>query len=278
MKKHFFLLSLVLISIANLFSQDISINLSIRWNKGPYILEIDSIVKYPELVVSYTNHSEDNLYFRKFSHYRNGFSDFQYYEIPDFNYYNPKEDEDHDYRMYCKKHTNYRETIRKIIDNEQYKDEKYYVVIRLPYVNYQNWEVINENVWNDDEIEIDFINKKLMIINDYLSDSIYRNTDDRNRHKEYFSTSDITENAIMDKTHDQFMFLKAGETKEDVFNIACFDIVKGTYTFVLEGKRFKDSIFTGWCNDEHISLPIKVGEYKLYSGEFTANSVTVTFE
>ena len=74
------------------------------------------------------------------------------------------------------------------------------------------------------------------------------------------------------------MFLKASETKEDVFNIACFDIVKGTYTFVLEGKRFKDSIFTGWCNDEHISLPIKVGEYKLYSGKFTSNSVTVKFE
>lgn len=280
MKTKHKLLSLILIlsSVSLLHSQDISINLSIRWNEGPYILNTDSIVKYPELVVSYTNNSEDNLYFRKFSHYRNGFSDFQYYEIPDFNFYNPTEDEDHDYREYCKKHTNYRETIRKVIDNWQYKDEKYYVIIRLPYVNYQDWEAINDNVWDDDEIETDFINKKLMIINDYLSDSIYGIIDDRKQHKDYFSESDITEDAIMDKTNDQFMFLKASESKEDIYNITFFDIVKGTYTFVLDGKKFKDSIFTGWCNGEHLPLPKKVGKYKLYSGEFKANSVTITFE
>lgn len=275
--KHLVIL-LLLLGSGSLHSQDISINLSIRWSEGPYILKTDSIVKYPELVVSYTNNSEDNLYFRKFSYYRNGFSDFQYYEIPDFNFYNPTEDEDHDYREYCKKHTNYRETIRKVIDNGQYKDEKYYVIIRLPYVIYQDWEAINDNVWDDDEIETDFINKKLMIINDYLSDSIYGIIDDRKQHKDYFSESDITEDAIMDKTNDQFMFLKASESKEDIYNITCFDIVKGTYTFVLDGKKFKDSIFTGWCNGEHLPLPKKVGEYKLYSGEFTSNSVTITFE
>ena len=68
MKKLFFLLSLGILANANLFSQDISINLSIRWSEGPYILNTDSIVKYPELVVSYTNNSDKNLYFRKFSH------------------------------------------------------------------------------------------------------------------------------------------------------------------------------------------------------------------
>lgn len=278
MKKLFFLLSLGLLANTNMFSQDISINLSIRWSEGPYILNTDSIVEFPELVVSYTNNSEDDLYFRKFSHYRNGFSDFQYDEIPDFHYYNPKEDTDHDYREYCKKHTNYRKTIREIIDKEQYKNKNYYVLISLPYINYQYWEAIDENVWNDDERETDFINKKLMIINDYLSDSIYESIDDRKQHKDYFSESDITEDAIMDKTNDQFMFLKAGETKEDVFNISCFDIVKGSYTFVLNSDRFKDSIFTGWCNGEHLPLPEKVGGYKLYSGEFTANSVTVKLE
>lgn len=69
-------LLLTFINTITLHSQDISINLSIQWNEGPYILNTDSIVKHPELVISYTNNSEDNLYFRKFSHYRNGFSDF----------------------------------------------------------------------------------------------------------------------------------------------------------------------------------------------------------
>ena len=277
MKKTFFFLILTLFTITVSFSQDISINLSIRWSEGPYILNPDSIVKCPELVVSYTNNSKDDLYFRKFSHYRNGFADFQYFEIPDLHYYNPMEDEGRDYREYCKKHTNYRRTIREIIDKEQYKNEKYYVLIRLPYVNYNEWEAINENVWDDDEIETDFINKKLMIINDYLSDSIYGNIDERKQHKEYFGASDITIDAIADKTSNQFMFLNAGETKEDVYNLNCFEIIKGTYTFVLNNERFKDNIFTGWYDNEHLPLPEKVVEYKLYSGEFTSNSVTVTF-
>lgn len=59
-----------------LHSQNISINLSIRWSEGPHILKTDSIVKHPELVVSYTNNSAENLYFRKFSYYRDGIPDF----------------------------------------------------------------------------------------------------------------------------------------------------------------------------------------------------------
>ena len=228
--------------------------------------------------MSYINNSNNDYYFRKFSYYRNGFSDFQYLEIPDFHYYNPMEDEGRDYQEYCKKHTNYRKTIREIIAKEQHKNEKYYVLIRLPYVNYNEWEAINENVWDDEEITSDFINKKLKTINDYLSDSIYKNIDDRKQHKEYFGASDITIDAILDKTSNQFMFLNAGEMKEDVFNLNCFEIIKGTYTFVLNNERFKDNIFTGWIDNEYLPLPEKVGEYKLYSGEFTSNSVTVKFE
>lgn len=75
--KHLVIL-LLLLGSGSLHSQDISINLSILWSEGPYILKTDSIVKYPELVVSYTNNSEDNLYFRKFSYYRGGIPDFMW--------------------------------------------------------------------------------------------------------------------------------------------------------------------------------------------------------
>ena len=77
------------------------------------------------------------------------------------------------------------------------------------------------------------------------------------------------------------MFLKAGETKEDVYNLTCFDLVKGTYTFILNASEFSNQVLTEWKigePDEFLSLPKKVGEYKLYSGEFTANSMTVKFE
>lgn len=77
------------------------------------------------------------------------------------------------------------------------------------------------------------------------------------------------------------MFLAAGETKEDVFNLTCFYLAKGTYTFVLEGEHFRDSVLTEWVIDgdnKFHPLPGKIGKYHLYSGKFTANSVTVKFE
>ena len=105
MKKQFFLLSLVFLAIANLFSQDISINLSIRWSDGPYILKTDSIVSYPELVMSYTNNSNENIYFRKFPYYRNGIPDFGWVEL--INIHDPEPEVYLDYPGYLKKHKFY---------------------------------------------------------------------------------------------------------------------------------------------------------------------------
>ncbi len=270
--KHLLIL-LFLLGSVSLHSQDISINLSIRWSEGPYILNTDSIVKHPELVVSYTNTSKENLYFRKFMYYRNGLPDFLFVCLTNWVSDDPEMYSDPDW---LKKNTNYRKVINRAIN--KYKNDKFYVEIKLVEPYYcADWEVVKEEEYDKARVT-DWINEKLYILNDYLSDSVYHNVDERKEHDFYFSLSDITESSIMNDTINHFMFLKASETKEDVFNIACFDIVKGTYTFVLEGKRFKDSIFTGWCNDEHISLPIKVGEYKLYSGKFTSNSVTVKFE
>ena len=273
MKKHFFLLSLVLISIANLFSQDISINLSIRWNKGPYILNSDSITQYPELVVSYSNTSNENLYFRKFTYYRNGLPDFLFICATNWGVDDPEMYSDPDW---LEKHINYEKFINRSIN--KYKNDKFYVNIALEKPYYcANWEVVKEEEY-DKERATDWSNETLYILNDYLSDSVYHNVDERKGHDLFFSLSDITESSIMNDTINQFMFLKSGETKEDVFNITSFDIVKGTYTFVLYSEQFPDSVFTGWCEGEHLTLPKKVGEYKLYSGKFTSNSVTVKFE
>lgn len=264
-----------------LYSQDISINLSIRWSEGPYILNTDSIVKHPELVVSYTNNSSENLYFRKFSYYRVGIPDFLWgaMETVDFD----PEMLEIGYHEYRKKHRDYISHIVKSITNKQYKNDRFVVAIDLPYSNYADWFIVDEESWYDKSGGCpDIINRDLQYINDYLSDTIYRNKDER---KDYymmtFNEKDITKRAIKTKTAHQFMFLKAGETKENVYNLTCFDLVKGTYTFILNASEFSNQVLTEWKlgePDEFLTLPKKIGKYQLYSGEFTANSVTVKFE
>lgn len=273
-------LLLTFINTITLHSQDISINLSIRWSEGPYILNTDSIVKYPELVVSYTNNSSENLYFRKFSYYREGIPDFLWERSVSMEF---------DPEMlvvgfveYEKMYRDYIYEIKKMIKNRQHKNDRFVVAIDLPYSNYADWFIVDEESWYDKSGGCpEIINRDLQYINDYLSDTVYGNKDERNDYITPFKAKDITKRAIKTKMKHQFMFLKAGETKEDVFNLTCFDLVKGTYTFILNGNEFKSQVLTEWRfgePDKLLPLPKKVGEYKLYSGKFTSNSVTVTFE
>ncbi len=266
-----------LLGFLSLHSQDISINLSIRWSEGPYILNTDSIVRYPELVVSYTNNSQNNLYFRKFSYYRNGIPDFGWEES--FNGPKPEPEMFSNLREWNKKRRDYKNYIKKTIANKH--NDSYYVMIGLPFFNDNTWFVIDEDSYDAGHGCANVINRDFRYINEYLSDTIYNIYDERNEYKLPFGAKDITKRAIKNKTKDQFMFLKTGETKEDVFNLTCFDIVKGTYTFIMNGSEFSDKVFSGWDakgNKILLSLPEKVGKYKLYSGKFTSNSITVKFE
>lgn len=268
-----------LLGFLSLHSQDISINLSIRWSEGPYILNTDSIVRYPELVVSYTNNSQNNLYFRKFSYYRKGIPDFCYEESvcilePDPEMFKVG------IIKWLKQHRDYRNTISKMIDKKKYLNNKFYVLIYPPEYYYDDWETVDEEKYGKPRAFHE-INHDLKVINDYLNDSIYGNIDERENLKMFFTSSDITKRAIKNKTKEQFLFLKAGETKEDVYNLTCFDVVKGTYTFILKGGEFSDKVPYNWNireTNNYFPLPKKVGKYKLYSGKFTSNSITVKFE
>ena len=261
-----------------LHSQDISINLSIRWNEGPYILNTDSIVKYPELVVSYTNNSDKNLYFRKFSYYRDGFPEFYWVDFITIDDPNPKKHKNHE--EYLKYNKLYRQIINRVLNKDSYKNERYVVKINLPTItNYDGWDVELEN--NPHVHQPNLINNDLRDINEYLNDSVYKNWCYQEIEITSYTSTDLSEEFIANDLQYQFMFLGASETKEDIYNLTCFNIVKGTYTFLLNDKAFSDNVFSGWDeegNKVFLPLPKKVGEYKLYSGKFTSNSVTVTFE
>jgi hypothetical protein len=231
-------------------------------------------------VVSYTNNSCESIYFRKFSYYREGIPDFLWGAMETVAF--DPEMLEIGYYEYRKKHRDYRNYLETAINNKQYKNNRYVVAIDLPYSNYADWFVVDEASWYDKSGGCpEIINRDLKYINEYLYDTVYGKKDERKDLTTHFKAKDITKRAIKSKTEHQFMFLKAGEMKEDVYNLTCFNLVKGTYTFILNDNEFSGQVLTerkiGEPN-EFLPLPKKVGEYKLYSGEFTANSVTVKFE
>ena len=118
-------------------------------------------------------------------------------------------------------------------------------------------------------------------INDCINKYVFKNSDNNGSNKTFLTLSKVNKRDIKGTMNDQFMFLKAGESKEELYNITSFYLVKGTYTFLIKDDHFKDCVINnvgcGGANNV-LPLPKKVGEYKLYSGKFTSNSVIVTFE
>ncbi len=77
----------------------------------------------------------------------------------------------------------------------------------------------------------------------------------------------------------------SGETYIDTYNIYGFQLVRGNFTFYIDPSSLKNYVNTTPVWDKNQSkyietktmLPKLVGEYKLYSGNFNSNKITITF-
>lgn len=263
----FILMLFIIKNINSLHSQDISINLSIRWSDKPSVLNTDSVVQYPELVVSYTNNSNKRLYFKKSSDKPNGYVGFYheygspYHKSPKFSYYND---------------------LRRDITNMPYKDGKYIVYLYTEDVySHSKWQVEFEDNSCESDVDLatEYMNNYLNVVNQCIFREIwgYNDTEWGNL---LFTQSDISKDSIWENRHNMFMFLNPHETKEDVYDLTCFYLLKGTYTFIIDSEEFKKDVVSGFAPWKRIAIPLpkKVKKYKLYSGKFTSNSVTVKFE
>lgn len=265
-KKALFIIIVVYLTINNtliLYSQDIAVNLSIKWTESPCVYKADSIVSYPKLVMSYTNNSNNDYYFRKFTHDKNGLPTPACAELMT---YGPDS---------IDTTWNYIDYLKSITKEKWFENHNFIVEIYLPYWYHNYWFAIPDTVAGEN---IDYIGCTLSHINGCLINYVSGYEEDDTNRKKFFTESDITEYAIK-HTNNQFMFLKAGETQEDSYKLVCFYLLKGTYSFVIKDNRFKDNVIDNPPPFDVSSLPLpeKVDEFKLYSGEFTANSVTVTF-
>jgi hypothetical protein len=124
------------------------------------------------------------------------------------------------------------------------------------------------------------------IYDHYFSEIQGKTGADSTRHIEHYSI-DITQDTIMNNSIDKFVFLKPNETYVDKYNLIGFQITGGTFTFQLDDTRSLDYVETEpvykddnkFVIDHRVKkqLPLKVGEYELFTDEFLTSKTVVQF-
>lgn len=252
---------LVLIFSCDVYSQKVSVTLSLEWNAETKIFPGYNAHCCPFLLIKYSNMSSDSIYFPKIASNINGspllFSDEPFYH----------------------KITSYNEVKNKYNGTK----EMYKVIIDMTQTYLRTWEIIEDTLDINQE-------RTLHPLNNILSRmyAIYWEEDSQfvERNTWYFQMQEITENAILNTlSRKQFVFLEPGGEYIDSFNILPFKMVGGIFEFTFRCKKIHDYVEIEPLFIEHeknlfhpkVKLPDKVGEYKLYSEEFNANSLTIQF-
>lgn len=232
-----------------LFSQCISIELSVIWEKGYDIFNKDSTVFIPILNITYRNNCDTNYYFLKVSDSDNGLPRLL---SPD-NMYNENLKSGDLKREFYARHAN-----RNFIVN--IRGTPWYTNI---------WSVYSDTVdFHNKMCSFEFVNVALFNIYGYM------NHDKSKKKNIWLALSDTTSENILGLPKDLFVFLKPGETYIDTYNLIAFKLLAANFTFLTDQDEIKNYFKT---TKEEVELPKIVGEYYRYSGAFNTNKVTVCF-
>lgn len=245
----------------------ISVELSVKWEKGASVFDEDSIESIPKLLIKYRNNSNANYYFLKLSDSRSGYPMLPWgslIQYPIEEYLNP------DYKKRAETHLDY-------------TGQHFFVKVRGIPLFSKGWIVEIDTI--PQEREIEFINDDLANIYRYLYSKNYGDQHSVEDCKLYFSTSDLTPDGISNAMKDRFVFLKPKEVHTDIFNLIGFKSVKGHFTFWAGKNHFDDYVLieSKWDDiqskyvDVKIPLPTYVGEHTLYSGDFNINKLEIEF-
>jgi len=284
MKTKLLYITILLLLQGNLlFSQCISIELSIIWERGYDVFKIDSIASIPKLNITYRNNCDINYYFKRLCVVEDSLPNIACYMTcpPDYQKYKTIED-----------------FIEHNIYNNGYINQNFRVEIKENiYYSKGGWRVHSDF---DDRLDKEIANCNIR--------DLYRFTQHHNKSKELFinrqqkpvkfrfESKDMHQDSLLIYFEDQFLFIKSNEIFVDTYNLFAFQIVEGCYTFYIGQEDIKNYVqssetiitekyFDDFLNREtntkiiypkHI-LPSVVGEYHLYSGAFNTNKVTVCF-
>ena len=205
--------------IFNIFSQGVSIQLSIEWKSEEQIICNDSSTQcYPYLNITYKNKTTIPIYFMK----------------PCVNEYGLKKLSNSSKKIgkwsYKKKF------------NPNYSTNNYKVVMGNSPYYLLGWEVIQDTIDISKEYENDLINNDISSIYEIIFPKSILNPS----YIEYKS-KDINQSGILKKFQNNFCFLKTGETITESYNLIGFQIVKGSFNF----QFYKDSLFNYVYSDSY---------------------------
>jgi len=236
-----------------LFSQCVSVELSITYKQGYDVFKKDSVVSVPFLNITYRNNCDTNYYFLKFC------------------------GNDCGGMVLCRwlVHWDTFDLLERAKIHGNYKNENFSVKIGgKPWYN-SGWRIEKDGI---DTFSL--LSNHISCCLENIYEYIYWGSGCKKPKHGYFSSSIVTsENILSGTVQDQFVFLKPNETYVDTYNLIGYKIVEGCFTFFIDRKEIKSFVlgYEGSNSDIEIELPPVVGEYQLYSGPFNTNKVTVCF-
>lgn len=252
-------------SIQLVFTQSVSVEISVIWVNGHDIFKEDSLLSFPKLNITYRNNTDTCLYFLKVSNSKKGnpmlpWGSFLQYPLEE--YLNP------DYK-------------KRAISHRDYTMNDYTIVIGGGPLYAQGWIVYNDTLKTNEQ-EIDYINDDLADIYYYM---YYHQYGKEPNNKVYFKENEIRNTKIDKTVRSAFVFLKPGEIYTDNYNLLPFKKLGGNFTFQIHDNKLFDYILVEptWDKNQskylekRIPLPKQVGKYRLYSGSFNTNKVVITF-
>jgi len=149
--------------------------------------------------------------------------------------------------------------------------------------NYHDDGFLGKVIGSDSNSISDWLSVDLDRIYYYIYSHYYSKIQkEREKQLRHYS-SDIMQDTLINKFINKFVFLKSGEAYIDTYNLIGFQITGGTFTFQLDDTQSLNYIETELVyKDEAVDhnkkqLPLKIGEYELFIGNFLTNKVTVYF-
>ena len=255
MKVKILLITMLLFMQVQLFSQCISIELSITWKMGVDMFKRDSVLSIPILNVTYRNNCNTNYYFFKVSPRKDGQLLVLCPALRSFtDDFTPRE---------------------RAMAHDNYVNEKFNVKIGGSPRDNIGWQIEDRDA---DVIKKQSIehNISCCLHDIYTYFNVGRCDNSASLKHGYFKPSLFTpENILSGSIQYQFVFLKPNETHIDTYNLIGYKIVEGCYTFYIGQDEIKKYVLG--TDSIEIELPSVVGEYQLYSGKFNTNKITVCF-
>ena len=265
-QKLFFFTTLLLLQGYSLFSQCLSIELSVTWEMGYDIFKKDSIVSIPKLNITYRNNCDTNYYLLKISDNSDKLplvtcAAMLHYDAP------------FTYREAAEKYRNYAK-------------EKFNVRISGAFGWPSGWFILSDTIDIHKPHSLAMVSCSLSNIYKYM---FYENSNGRygapeGRFDLYLDLSHISTDSILGFAKDRFVFLKSGEAFVDTYNLIGFKLVEGCFTFLIDQEEIYNYVSKSRYDIEQkkfvqqeFELPKIAGEYYRYSGAFNTNKVTVCF-